>query len=195
MKIKNVFVFATVLSAAMMARADVASARASFQQQRAVQEVERLKQEFDLMNDKQEAIAERLIKVEGAVSQAGDTSDLRAEFAALKASIAELRRSQENLRSEIVRDLSKKIASIPAPRASTPPPAQTSSSSSRKPQAPAAPSYSGSYYEHVVEAGQNLSMIAKGYDTTVRKIKEANNMKNDVLRVGQKLIIPATEGK
>jgi LysM repeat protein len=37
-------------------------------------------------------------------------------------------------------------------------------------------------------------MIAKGFDTTVSKIRQANNLKNDVIRVGQKLIIPA-EGK
>jgi LysM repeat protein len=37
-------------------------------------------------------------------------------------------------------------------------------------------------------------MIAKGFETSVQKIRQANNLKNDVIRVGQKLIIPA-EGK
>jgi LysM repeat protein len=95
------------------------------------------------------------------------------------------------MRREIVADLSKRIASMPRPAAQTPPSAPASRPTSAAPKAPA---YEGSYYEHVVESGQNLSMIAKGYDTTVSKIRQANNMKNDMIRVGQKLIIPA-EGK
>ena len=59
---------------------------------------------------------------------------------------------------------------------------------------PAAPAYTGPYYEHVVEAGQTLSFIAKGFDTTVPKILAANpGLKANALRVGQKLIIPAEE--
>ena len=59
---------------------------------------------------------------------------------------------------------------------------------------PAAPAYSGPYYEHVVEAGQTLSFIAKGFETTVPKILAANpGLKANALRVGQKLIIPAED--
>jgi LysM repeat protein len=45
-------------------------------------------------------------------------------------------------------------------------------------------------YEHVVEKGQNLSAIAKAYGVTVEKIKQANNLKSDILHIGQKLFIP-----
>lgn len=45
-------------------------------------------------------------------------------------------------------------------------------------------------YEHVVEKGQYLSTIAKAYGVTVDEIKRANNLKSDVLQVGQKLFIP-----
>ncbi len=59
---------------------------------------------------------------------------------------------------------------------------------------PAAPAYSGPYYEHVVESGQTLSFIAKGFDTTVQKILDANpGLKPNALQVGQKLIIPAED--
>ncbi len=71
----------------------------------------------------------------------------------------------------------------PAPRAS--------GGGSSKPSAPA---YTGPYYEHVVESGQTLSFIAKGFDTTVQKILGANpGLKPNALRVGQKLIIPAED--
>lgn len=83
-------------------------------------------------------------------------------------------------------DYTKRVASRPpAPAAPTSPAA--------RPAAPARPAYSA-YYEHVVEAGQTLSFIAKGYDTTVPKILAANpGLSAAKLRVGQKLIIPAEE--
>ncbi len=51
---------------------------------------------------------------------------------------------------------------------------------------------SGKYYEHEVGAGQTLSEIAKVYGVTVSEIMAENNLKNDsLIRVGQKLLIPA----
>ncbi|MBN2683818.1 MAG: LysM peptidoglycan-binding domain-containing protein [Pontiellaceae bacterium] len=43
---------------------------------------------------------------------------------------------------------------------------------------------------HTVESGHTLSTIAQAYGSTVKAIKEANNLKSDVIIVGQKLIIP-----
>ena len=43
---------------------------------------------------------------------------------------------------------------------------------------------------HVVESGHTLSAIATAYGTTVKAIKQANNLKSDTIRVGQKLFIP-----
>ena len=61
---------------------------------------------------------------------------------------------------------------------------------------PSTPAYTGPYYEHVVEGGQTLSFIAKGYETTVQKILAANpGVKANALRVGQKLIIPAEDAQ
>ena len=48
----------------------------------------------------------------------------------------------------------------------------------------------GSGREHVVEAGHTLSAIASAYGTTVKAIKQANNLKSDSIYVGQKLFIP-----
>ena len=85
-------------------------------------------------------------------------------------------------------DYTKRVASRPP----APAPAAPTSTAAR-PAAPARPAYSA-YYEHVVEAGQTLSFIAKGYDTTVPKILAANpGLSAAKLRVGQKLIIPAEE--
>ena len=103
----------------------------------------------------------------------------RAE-AALQAAEASAKAAREQA------EYTKRVASRPpAPAAPT--------STAARPAAPARPAYSA-YYEHVVEAGQTLSFIAKGYDTTVPKILAANpGLSAAKLRVGQKLIIPAEE--
>ena len=108
----------------------------------------------------------------------------RAE-AALQAAEASAKAAREQA------EYTKRVASrppAPAPAAPTSPAARPAA-----PAKPAAPAYSA-YYEHVVEAGQTLSFIAKGYDTTVPKILAANpGLSAAKLRVGQKLIIPAEE--
>ena len=43
---------------------------------------------------------------------------------------------------------------------------------------------------YVVSPGDTLYSIAKKFDTTVPKLKEANNLVNNMLSIGQKLIIP-----
>ncbi len=55
---------------------------------------------------------------------------------------------------------------------------------------PAARPSRGAGREHVVESGHTLSAIASAYGTTVKAIKQANNLKSDTIRVGQKLFIP-----
>ncbi|MFW5871147.1 MAG: LysM peptidoglycan-binding domain-containing protein [Verrucomicrobiota bacterium] len=47
--------------------------------------------------------------------------------------------------------------------------------------------------KYVVQKGDTLSEIAADHDTTVQAIKRANNLKSDMIRVGQKLMIPGME--
>lgn len=50
--------------------------------------------------------------------------------------------------------------------------------------------------EHKIQAGENLTRIAKKYNTTVSEIQKANNIKDiNKVYVNQKLIIPAAVGK
>ncbi len=44
---------------------------------------------------------------------------------------------------------------------------------------------------HIVKAGDTLYSIAVRYGTTVAAIKRANGLKNDIIYVGQRLIIPS----
>ena len=178
---KTVLVASFALAALSGAAQDsTASARAAYQQQQALAEVPRLVQQFDLLVQNQDAIVARLVKLEGTDT----TGDVRAEIAALRAEVADLkasiRREQDAMRAEIVKDLAGRIARMtppPAPQPAPPPPATT-----------------GTHYEYVIEKGQTLTLIAQGFGTTVPKILAANpGLKPNMLRVGQKIIVPAED--
>jgi N-acetylmuramoyl-L-alanine amidase len=46
--------------------------------------------------------------------------------------------------------------------------------------------------EHIISRGETLSGIAQRYQVSVSRLREANNLRNDTIRVGQVLVIPAT---
>ena len=176
---------------------DAASARAAYQERQALAEVPRLVQQFDQLAANQDEIVQRLLKVE---SGSGTEAALRAEIEALRAEVAELkasiRREQDAMRREIVADLAKRISTLTPP---APPPAPAPVYTAAPARAPAAtppppPAEIGPHYEYIVEKGQTLSLIAEGFRTTVPKILAANpGLKPNLLRVGQKLIIPAED--
>jgi len=46
--------------------------------------------------------------------------------------------------------------------------------------------------EHTISRGETLSGIAQRYQVSLTRLREANNLRNDVIRVGQVLVIPAS---
>ena len=196
---KYVIGFVTLVGLMAASAQDVASARAAYQQQQAVLEVQRLAQQFDQLAANHESLVGRLARLE----EGSAVGDLRAEIASLKAQIADLRREQETMRREIGADLAKRIAALPrpapAPQPPAPPPAATRTSrrpAANPPPPPPQPEYTGSYYEHEVKPGQTLSEISKGFDVPIQKILQANpGLKPNALRVGQKIRVPAEDGK
>lgn len=186
---KSIFAAGFALAAlAGAAQEATAGARAAYQQRQALAEVPRLVQQFDLLVQNQDAIVARLVKLEGADA----AGDVRAEVAALRAEIAELRaslrREQDAMRAEIVRDLGGRLARL------APPPAPAAPPAARRTAPPPAPAASAPHYEYVVEKGQTLSAIAEGFHTTVAKILAFNpGLRPNMLRVGQKILIPAEE--
>lgn len=44
--------------------------------------------------------------------------------------------------------------------------------------------------EHIVESGHTLSAIAIAYGSSVKEIKQINNLESDNIYIGQKLLIP-----
>ena len=148
-----------------------------FMQQQAYNEMQRVASQVDVLQSNQEELATRLTKVERSKNE---VDALKAEIAALRSSLEQLKREMANQRGEIVKDLSGRISKINA--------AQGGGSSS--PRKAAAPVVTGPYIEYTVESGDTLSLIAEAFGTSVSKIKEMNGLKNDNLRIGQKLKVP-----
>ena len=191
---RNLLCLAAVACAAAALAQD--DARSAYQMRQAVQEVQRLSSQFDQMQNGMESLQSRMGKLE----RSNTSGDLKAEIGALRSELNELKRRQEAMRGEIVAEISKKMADLIAknrPAPPPPPPASTrggKGSHAAAPQPEAAPSGpTGPYFEHVVEPGETLSYIAKECNTTVHKIKQYSGLRSDVLRVGQKLLIPAEE--
>jgi LysM repeat protein len=69
----------------------------------------------------------------------------------------------------------------PAPAAAEPAPAPAA--------APAPAPAAGSPSVHVVQAGETVFRIARQNGVTVQQIRQWNNLKNDVIEVGQELVV------
>ena len=172
-KITTALFVAAMAAGTASAQATAGAGRDAFLKQQAVAEMQRVSAQVDVLATNQEELSDRLRKTEAMKSE---IESLKAEVAALKGAISELRREMGGQREEIVRDLSKKIATIqpPAP----------------KPTPTPKPRPTGPCYEYTVQQGDTLSLIAKAFGTTVQKIKDLNGMKSDALKIGQKVNVP-----
>lgn len=147
--------------------------RENFLLQQTQAEMQRVSGQVDMLQNNFDEVQRRLGRLEGA----GDLRGIRQEIDSLKAAIAELRREIGAQRQTIVNDLSGRLAKM---QAATPPP----------PKATTKTVTIGPHKEYVVQAGDTLSVISQATGVPLRKIREMNNLKNDNLRVGQKLNLP-----
>ena len=170
----KIMVMATAGLAATLAFAQ-GQGRDAFVQQQAYAEMQRVTGQIDVLQNNFEELHRRV----GLLEKGGNTQSLQQEIEALKASVAELRRQLQSQRDGIVKDLTGRIKAIQA--AQTPAPA---------PQPEKKKVVVGPHREYEVKSGDTLTLIAEAFGTTVPKIKEMNNLKGDMLRVGQKLMLP-----
>jgi len=70
-----------------------------------------------------------------------------------------------------------------------PPPASTTATTTTTSVTPA-----NGETVYAVKSGDTLSKIATDFHTTVKALRAANNLKTDSIRVGQKLVIPKSNG-
>ncbi len=166
------FVIALAGAGALAAFAEPASGRDNFVGRQAMEEVQRVAGQVDVLQNNFESVSERLAKIEGGK---GEIASLRAEIDSLRAEIAQLRREMQNQRGEIVKDLGRRIETV-----------QRQSAPAPQPQ----PRHTGPTLEYTVQAGDTLSLISQAFGTKVGVIKEMNGLKGDNLRIGQKLVVP-----
>ncbi|WP_404332845.1 LysM peptidoglycan-binding domain-containing protein [Mesobacillus maritimus] len=104
-------------------------------------------------------------------------------------------RSLNGLTSDII--LVGQILTVPTTETTNPPaeePVQTQPVTeeplSEQVDGSTVPDPVGDTTDYRVVSGDSLSLIAKKFNTSVLKIKEANNLTSDVIFIGQKLVIP-----
>ena len=146
----------------------------NFMQQQAYAEMQRVSGQVDVLQTNLSDLQRRIGALEGG---GDDSKGIRQEIDSLRTQINELRREMRDMRGEIVKDLSGRIAKMQTAVAPQPRPAPEKV-------------VIGPHQEYTVQAGDTLSLIAQAFGTTVAKIKEMNGLKNDNLRVGQKLNLP-----
>lgn len=137
----------------------------------AARDAEARMQQLELRLERLEAAS----RAASSYASLDDIDQLRRENAELRASLADARASQEQMRAEIIGNVQTLFKEQQKRAATTAAPASSKAQSG---------------YEHKVGAGQTLSAIAKAYGVSVQKIKDANGLKSDVIRVGQVLFIP-----
>lgn len=109
-----------------------------------------------------------------------ELQQLRSEIRSFSSQISQANSSVNALEAKQAREMKELISRVES---------LLNKAVASRPAASSKPSR-GSGREHVVEAGHTLSAIATAYGTSVKAIKDANNLKSDSIHVGQKLFIP-----
>ena len=126
------------------------------------------------VQDENAELETRVIELERRIAALQETNQkLLNEIAAVKRQSAADADAHEAQLKAINSKLDK-LASMPPPAVTVPTPVSTADD----------------YDIYEVQKGATLSVIAKAYQVTVQDIKKANNLKSDMLQVGQKLKIP-----
>jgi len=120
----------------------------------------------------------------------------------LEASVASLTGELEQMRQKLAVSQSKGSAKPGRPAAAkrSPPPAKSKATSDRAPSPAVEPASRlisaparQSHTRHKVQPGDTLGALAQQYGVTVEALQIANKLQNDVIHVGQLLLIPADE--
>ena len=164
--------------------ADTAALRAAQERQQLSRDTEIAKAAAQSAEVQLQQLDMRLSRLEDSLRQSqnangADLAALQREISSLKSESAAIRADRETMKKEIVNEISTEVAKLLA--------AQQKAAAATAARAENA---SQSGYEHKVQSGQTLSAIAQAYGVSVEKIKKANGLKNDVIRVGQTLFIP-----
>lgn len=159
--------------------------RESFIQQQAYEAVQRVAGQVDVIEANQGALEARVRKLEGG---GGEIAALKAEIEALKSELARLRRDMQSQREAIVGDITSRIDRETERQRQRD--REQREREQRERERAAASQTTPSQGTYVVQSGDSLYLIAQAFGTTVGRIKEMNNLKSDMLQIGQRLKVP-----
>ena len=126
------------------------------------------------VQDENAELETRMIELERKLAALQETNQkLLNEVAAVKRQSAADADAREAQMKAILSKIDK-LAAMPPPTVTVPTPVSTEAE----------------YDIYEVQKGATLSVIAKAYEVSVQDIKKANNLKSDMLQIGQKLKIP-----
>jgi LysM repeat protein len=116
-----------------------------------------------------QAVREQLASIQEEAAAAREADSMRTQMRGDS--------KAKKARKKIKADEMPAVAPAPAPTEAAPAP-------------PMAPAMAGSVSSvHVVEPGETLYRIARQNGVTVKQLRDWNNLKNDVIEVGQQLVV------
>ena len=187
---KYLIVFPALAVMTLMTACETMNSRSSNQFASANQDVINLQNDVALLKRQMVAIrknnaeaARQISSLQTQVSYVNEQNQLQNKnIVALNQALKSERTQRQAAMDKVVETVADQTAkTVNSITQRTPPPATTNSSGSLQ---------AGAYYKHKVESGQTLSAIARAYKVSVKDIKQANNLKSDIIRVGQVLHIP-----
>ena len=150
-----------------------------------------MKAEVSRLHDQVAELRQSVAKIQDEIQvvqnmRGSETKDSKSRLDEIDRNLKAVEASHDALKREIVEELARKIEKLGSMTAGTPVRTSVKSGASRQEGKKAERGY-----EHVVKAGENLSVIASAYGVTPSVIVKANNLTSpDALRIGQKLFIP-----
>jgi LysM repeat protein len=138
----------------------------------------KVRADVDALQASQQQIQQDIKQIQGQLEElrhdgpSASANDLQA----LEKRVRELDAAREADKKAIIDQLAKELASMSGGShgGGTVPPAATSPNPN----------------EHIVQKGETLTSIAKASGVTIADLRKANNLTSDVLKVGQKLVVP-----
>jgi LysM repeat protein len=118
---------------------------------------------------------------------AADSRETRESLAVIEKALKNSESAHEELKKQIIADLAEKISRIPL-SAQTPSTVRSHPRGGTNGDTPKEPKGGGK--EHIVKAGDTLVSIATLHKVKLSELMQSNNLKDDKIRVGQKLTIP-----
>lgn len=121
---------------------------------------------------------------------ANDNREMAERLAVIEKALKNAETAHDEIKKQIIDDLAGKLEKIGRIQASGTTTASGRSRLHEGTDGSVTKEPKGSGKEHLVRPGETLSSIATLYKVKVQDLMQANNIKDDRIRIGQKIVIP-----